>query len=140
MSTLQIVAFRLNESYFGVEIIKVQEIMRLQPITKLPTQTPYILGVINVRGKVVPVIDTRLKLAIDYQENTEDSRLLLVEKGDIPVGLLVDEVTEVLTIPEEQIETTKDIGADFECSSNIIGVAKINDKLLTILDTDTLFN
>lgn len=140
MNDLQVVVFRLNDNFFAVDIVKVQEIMRLQPITKLPSQSRVNLGVINVRGKIVPVVDTRIKLGIEQSEATEDSRLLLIERGNTPVGLLVDEVAEVLTIPEGQIETMQDIGTNIQASTNIIGVAKIGDRLLTLLDTDTLFN
>lgn len=138
MESLQIVAFRLSDSLFAIDIMKVKEIMKIQPVTKLPASDSSILGVINVRGKVVPVVDSRVKLGIECTEVSDDSRLLLVEKNGTPVGLMVDEVTEVLTINQEQIEKAENIGVNLEYTGGIIGIAKIDDKLLTFLNTDAL--
>lgn len=138
MESLQVVAFRLNDSLFATDIMKVREIMRMTPVTKLPAAPPFMLGVINVRGKITPVIDTRIKLGVESKEASEHSRLLLVERNGHPIGLLVDEVTEVLTIDRDQLETVDDLGLSVEYVGSIIGVAKLKDRLLTILDTDLL--
>ncbi|MGI6413147.1 MAG: chemotaxis protein CheW [Syntrophomonadaceae bacterium] len=138
MDTIQVVAFRLGESTFAVDIMKVKEILKTQPVTKLPVSDPSLLGVIKVRGKIVPVVDSRAKLGIENTDMNDDSRLLLVEKTGTTVGMLVDEVTEVLTINQEQIEKAEDIGVSIENTGCIIGVAKIEDKIMTFLDTDLL--
>lgn len=138
METIQIVSFGLNENMFGVDIMKVQEIMRLVPITKIPTSASFISGIINVRGKIVPVIDTRIKLGIECCEATDESRLLLVDKGGTVAGLLVDEVAEVLTVNKEDIETFSEIDNDFGNESAVIGIAKLDNQMLTIINTDEL--
>lgn len=97
-----------------------------------------LLEVVNARGKVVPVVDSRAKLDIECTEATDDSRLLLVERNGTPVGILVDEVTDVPTINQEQIGKAEEIGVNIENAGAIIGVAKIDEKLLTFLNTDSL--
>lgn len=138
MEFIQIVSFRLNESLFSVDIMKVREIMKLVPITKLPASAPFLSGVINVRGDVVPVIDTRIKLGIECQEVSDESRLLLVDKDGRVIGLLVDEVLEVLTIPQDSIEPFSELESDFGYSSIVTGIVKMDDQLLTLIDTDKL--
>ncbi|NPV92860.1 MAG: chemotaxis protein CheW [Firmicutes bacterium] len=138
MSSTQVVTFRLGENYFGIEITKVKEILRLLPITKLPSSVPYICGVTNVRGKVVPVIDTLMKLNMGSIETTDETRLLLVEKAGNVVGLLVDEVSEVLNLSDDQIETAGSIDDEIAVTSGIMGIAKIDENLLTLLDTDKI--
>ncbi|NLG31934.1 MAG: purine-binding chemotaxis protein CheW [Syntrophomonadaceae bacterium] len=138
MDNIQVVAFRLGESTFAVDIMKVKEILKTQPVTKLPVSDLSLLGVIKVRGKIVPVVDSRAKLGIENTDMTDNSRLLLVEKAGTTVGMLVDEVTEVMTINQEQIEKAEDIGVSIENTGCIVGVAKIEDKLMTFLDTDLL--
>jgi len=137
MKNVQMVIFRLSDSYFGVDIMKVREIMALVPITPLPTSAPYLLGVINVRGKVVPVVDLRMKLGLPCQEATDDSRLLLVEKDGKVAGLLVDEVSEVLTLSSDDIETTAQMEVG-SYSESVEGIAKLDDRLLIFLNVEKL--
>lgn len=134
----QLLSFRLDENYFGIDIKKVREIMKLMPITKLPSSAPFLRGVINVRGKIVPVIDTRMKIGMEHQEATKESRLLLVEKEEKVVGLLVDEVSEVMTISEEDIEPLNNTEADVGYSSVITGIIKLDNQMIMLLDIDHL--
>jgi purine-binding chemotaxis protein CheW len=138
MDSIQMVVFRLGNSYFGIDIVKAKEIMGLVPITQLPLLASYVPGVINVRGKVVPVIDTRMKLGLGYCETTDESRLLLVEKNGSIAALLVDEVSEVITLTTDQIESNIGIETGMGSFDGIEGIAKLEDQLLIYLDTDKL--
>jgi purine-binding chemotaxis protein CheW len=138
MDSIQMVAFRLEDNYFGIDIMKAKEIMGLAPITQLPLLASYMRGVIDVRGKVVPVVDTRMKLGLGSGEITDESRLLLVENKGKIVALLVDEVSEVITLTRDQIEPIAGIETGFGSIDGIEGIARLDNQLLIYLDTDKL--
>ncbi len=130
---VQLVSFKLGQEEFGIDIKKVQEINRMVEITKIPQAPHYCEGVINLRGKVIPVIDLRKKFDMDIKEWTKNTRIVVCEDGESIVGMIVDAVEEVLRIPSSTIEPAPGIvasvGADY-----INGVAKIDDRLLIFLD------
>lgn len=138
MNDMQIVTFRLGESSYGVNIMKVREIMTMLPMTQIPSGDQCLRGMINVRGDVIPVVDTQYKLGMGMSEINPDSRLLLVEKSGSTAGLLVDEVLEVLEVPGEQIVPYESLRIVAGGIKSVIGVAKIGDQLLTILNTEDL--
>jgi purine-binding chemotaxis protein CheW len=131
--------FKLGAEEYGIEILKVQEIIKMMDITRVPRTPQFVRGVINLRGKVIPVIELRLKFEMEMVENTDKTCIIVVQvrSGDsnVTMGIVVDEVSEVLDIAGEQIEPAPELGsavtADF-----ILGMGKIGGKVVTLLDVD----
>ena len=139
----QYVTFSLGEELFGVEVTRTREILSLTPVTKVPQTPDYLLGVINLRGQVVPVIDMRLKLQLEAKEESEDTCIIVVEvlvdDESIIVGALADAVREVLDIRPDQIEPPPRLGARLN-TEFIKGMGKVDDEFLILLDIDRVFN
>ncbi|PWB70705.1 chemotaxis protein CheW [candidate division GN15 bacterium] len=130
---IQLVSFNLGSEEFGIDILKVQEINRMVEITRVPQAPHYVEGVINLRGKVIPVIDLRTKFGLSSKERDKNSRIVVCDvKGDI-IGMVVDAVSEVLRIPGSTVEPPPAIvtGAD---RHYISGVVKLEGRLLLFLD------
>ncbi len=134
---LQLVTFNIAEEEFGVDILSVQEIIRLMQITAVPRAPACIEGVINLRGKVIPVIDMRKRFNLSPIERDSRTRIIVMEFGVKIVGFLVDAVSEVLRIPANTVEpapaVVSGIGSEY-----IRGVGKLDDRLLILLDLDSL--
>jgi purine-binding chemotaxis protein CheW len=132
---LQLVSFRIADEEFGVDIIKVQEIIRMVDITRVPNTPHYVIGVINLRGKVIPIIDMRRRLNLKETPYTKDTRIVVVEEENKIVGFIVDSVSEVLRISSSVLEPpppmVSGISSDF-----ITSVAKLEGRLLILLDLE----
>jgi len=143
MSSQQYVTFSLGDEFFGVEVIRAREILSVTPVTKVPQTPEYLLGVINLRGQVVPVIDMRLKLGLPVSEETEDTCVIVVEvqvDGEpIIVGALADAVREVLEIRTDQIEPAPRLGTRLK-TEFISGMGKIDEQFLILLNIDRVFS
>lgn len=135
--------FHLGREEYGVEVLKVREIMGLQDITSVPQTSSFVKGVINLRGKVIPVIDLRLKFGLDSSEYTQRTCIVVVqvqEKGHpLMMGVIVDGVNEVLTMQEGEIEDTPQFGDDLRVDY-ILGMAKIKGKVKILLDIDRVLS
>jgi purine-binding chemotaxis protein CheW len=135
--------FKLGSEEFGVRVIKVREIMGIQQITSVPQTPEYLKGVINLRGKVIPVIDLRLKFGLPPIEYTQRTCIVVVqvegEAGTILVGLVVDAVSEVLNLAASDIEDTPDFGSRLT-TPFILGMAKLKGKVKILLDIDRVVN
>ncbi|HSV32346.1 MAG TPA: chemotaxis protein CheW [Atribacteraceae bacterium] len=129
----QLVAFQLGEETYGIDIARVQEIIRLQQITEVPGAPDFVEGVINLRGRVIPVIDLRKRFALAKREDRKSARIIVVEVHPHTVGMIVDAVDEVLRITEDQIEPPSPLIASIE-AEYIRGVGKLPDRLLVLLD------
>lgn len=129
----QIVIFELGSEFFGADIAKVESIIKIQPITQLPHAPSFVEGVTNLRGKVLPVIDLRKRFGLPAQETDKNSRIIVVSVDQIEVGMIVDEVSEVLTVPEGAVEAAPAIATTVD-SSFIKGLAKIAERLVILLD------
>jgi purine-binding chemotaxis protein CheW len=129
----QFVKIRIGSEWYGISIAIVENIVRMQRITRVPGSENYIKGVINLRGKVVPVMSLRLKLGLEEVEETRFTRIIILKIDGDELGIIVDEVREVLTIPEEDIEEvykdSKTVNANY-----LIGVGKVGDDLVSLLD------
>lgn len=137
----QLVVFRVGEEGFCIEINKVREINRLVEITKIPESPPFVEGIINLRGELVPVIDLRRRFGFKSAgETNNENRIMVIETEGKLVGYIVDEVREVLRIRASQIEPTPALVTSGVDDRYIKGVASINDRLLIILDSDLLFS
>jgi purine-binding chemotaxis protein CheW len=132
---LQLVSFMIGEEEFGVDILKVQEINRMSAVTRVPNAPEYVDGVINLRGKVIPIIDLRRRFGIERREHDKNTRIVVVELQGKVVGFVVDAVREVLRIPGSVTEPPPAAVADVN-SEFITAVGKLDDRLLILLDLE----
>ncbi|HBG08710.1 MAG: chemotaxis protein CheW [Limnochordia bacterium] len=139
MEEKQLVVFRLHNEEFGVEITDVREIVKPRHITRLPHVADYIEGVTNLRGEVIPVICLRKRFGLEPQEETQDTRIIMLEINDGMVGFIVDAVTETLRLPEDAIEPPPSSIAGLR-ADYLAGVGKIDDRLLILLDVDKILS
>lgn len=133
---LQLVTFNLGAEEYGIDILKVQEIIRMVEITAVPNTPDYVVGVINLRGRVIPVISMRKKLGLEAADADTQTRIVVVDVG-ITVGMVVDSVSEVLRLPAETVEPPPPL-ARAAGSEFIRGVGKLQDRLLILLDIEKL--
>lgn len=136
---IQLVTFKLGEEEFGVDILKVQEIIRMMPITKVPNSPSFVEGVINLRGKVIPVIDMRKRFGMSTSAHSSQTRIEVMDLQGQIVGFVVDAVSEVLRISESTIEPPPPVVAGIG-SEYMRGVGKLEDRLLILLDLDKLLS
>lgn len=136
---MQLVTFSIGEEEFGVDILKVQEIIRIMEITKVPRAQDFVEGVINLRGKVIPIIDLRRRFGFVSKEHDKHTRIIVIEINNMIVGFVVDSVSEVLRIPAATVEPPPPVVAGVE-SEYISGVGKLEDRLLILLDLDKLLS
>ena len=125
--------FILAEENYGLEILKVHEIIGLMDITSVPQTPEFVKGVINLRGKVIPVVDLRLKFSMKEAERTEETCVIVVDVNGVEMGIVVDMVSEVLDIVAEDIEDTPGFGTDVD-TDFILGIGKAEDKVTILLD------
>ncbi|MEF3697216.1 chemotaxis protein CheW [Desulfolutivibrio sp.] len=136
---MQLVTFSIGEEEFGVDILKVQEIIRMMEITKVPRAPDFVEGVINLRGKVIPIIDLRKRFGLSTREHDKHTRIIVIEINNMIVGFVVDSVSEVLRIPSNTVEPPPPVVSGLE-SEYISGVGKLEDRLLILLDLDRLLS
>jgi purine-binding chemotaxis protein CheW len=130
----QMVIFTLGAEEFGVDIGEVREIIRMEPITKIPHTPPYILGVINLRGGIIVVVDLGLKLSIEHRREDKNTRIIVIQAGGMTIGMVVDSATEVLRIRESQIQPAPAIITEKIQGDYIEGVGVLGERLLILLD------
>ncbi len=130
---LQLVSFNIGSEEFGVDILKVQEINRMVEITKVPQAPHYVEGVINLRGKVIPIVDLRKRFNLELKEHDKNTRIVVVDINGNIMGMIVDAVSEVLRLDAGTIEPPPEIVTGVN-AEYIKGVAKLDDRLLIFLD------
>ncbi len=126
-----------NESY-GIEIKYVTEIIGIQPVTEVPELPEYIRGIINLRGKIIPVMDVRLRFKKSFREYNDRTCVIVIDIRDISIGLIVDSVSEVLSIPETEIVAPPEVNKNG--NKYIKGIGKVGNEVKLILDCDRLLN
>ena len=136
---MQLVTFNSDQEEFGVDILKVQEIIRMMEITKVPKSPEFVEGVINLRGKVIPIIDLRKRFGVESRAHDKDTRIIVIDINSMTVGFVVDAVSEVLRISSDTVEPPPPVVANIE-SDYIKGVGKLQDRLLILLDLDRLLS
>ncbi|MBI2886034.1 MAG: chemotaxis protein CheW [Chloroflexi bacterium] len=127
--------FFLDNEEYGLKILKVQEIFGMMPVTPVPRTPQFILGVINLRGKVIPVMDLRLKFGMAAKAQTEETCIIVVQAQGLEMGVVVDKVSEVLDIPEGDIEDAPSFGAQVN-TDFLLGIGKSDGKVKLLLDID----
>ncbi|MGE4557805.1 MAG: chemotaxis protein CheW [Desulfovibrionaceae bacterium] len=136
---IQLVTFSIGDEEFGVDILRVQEIIRMMEITKVPRAPEFVEGVINLRGKVIPIVDLRKRFGLEPHEHDKHTRIIVIEIINMIVGFVVDAVSEVLRIPANTVEPPPAVVSGLE-SEYISGVGKLADRLLILLDLNRLLS
>lgn len=135
--TMQLVSFRLDQEEYGIEITKVQEIILMGEITRVPQTPNFIKGLINLRSTVIPIVDLRLRFGLKEEPSTDDTRIMVVNVSGKTIGIIVDAVSEVLRISQEQIAppppTVAGLGREY-----LTGLVKFDKRLLILLDIDRI--
>lgn len=134
---LQWVTFRLENETYGINVMQVQEVLRYTEIAPVPGAPSYVLGIINLRGNVVTVIDTRQRFDLVSAEISDNTRIVIIESDKQVIGILVDSVAEVVYLRQSEIETAPNVGND-EAAKFIQGVCNKNDELLILVDLEKL--
>ncbi len=137
IASMQIVSFRLAQEEYGIEITKVQEIILMGEITRVPQTPPYIKGLINLRSTVIPIVDLRQRFGLPQEEASDETRIMVVNVSGRTIGIIVDGVSEVLRISRDQIAppppTVAGLGREY-----LTGLVKLEKRLLILLDIDKI--
>ena len=134
--SIQYIVIKIGEEQYGIDISYVDNIVRMQNITRVPHVQDYFAGVINLRGEVVPVMSLRLKMKLAADEYTKETRIIIVKlENNAPIGLIVDEVNEVVTLDERSIDEVIDKKGE---ETFINGIGKNGDTLISLLDLNTV--
>ena len=136
---LQWVTFRLDGETYGINVMQVQEVLRYSEIAPVPGAPSYVLGIINLRGNVVTVIDTRHRFNLSSGEITDNTRIVIIETDKHVIGILVDSVAEVVYLRQSEIETAPNVGND-ESAKFIQGVCNKNNELLILVELDKMMS
>ena len=134
---LRWVTFRLENEKYGINVMQVQEVLRVSEIAPVPGAPDYVLGIINLRGNVVTVIDTRKRFGLIPKEMDDSTRIVIIESDEQVVGILVDSVAEVVDLRVSEMEAAPNVGTE-ESAKFIQGVASHDDELLILVDLNRL--
>ncbi len=137
---IQWVTFKLDSEIYGINVMQVQEVLRLPEIAPVPGAPIYVMGIINLRGNVVTVIDTRNRFGLPQKEPDDSTRIIITEVDKKVIGILVDAVAEVVNLKGSEIETTPNLGEDNESSKYIQGVHSRGDEILILIDVDKMLS
>ncbi len=130
--------FFLGREEYGIEILSVREIIGLLPVTPVPQTPYYVKGVINLRGKVIPVVDLRLKFDMEAIDATEETCIIVVQTGGAQLGIMVDKVSEVSNIPSQDIVDAPTLGTEIN-TDYILGIGKSEGRVTLLLDIGQVF-
>ncbi len=138
-SLSQVVSFRLDKEEYGLNIMDVQEIILVGEITEIPEVPEYVRGLINLRGKVIPIVDLRVRFGLSAAEPSEDTRIIVSNNGSITFGIVVDAVNEVLRIEQDQIDPPPK-GMSNANSDYLLGLVKMKEKIMILLDINKIMS
>lgn len=136
---LQWVTYRLDEETYGINVMQVQEVLRYTEIAPVPGAPDYVLGIINLRGNVVTVIDTRSRFGLPPSDITDNTRIVIIESDEQVVGILVDSVAEVVYLRSSEIDSAPNVGTE-ESAKFIQGVSNRSGQLLILVDLNKLLS
>lgn len=139
ISSMQVVCFKVGGEEYGIEILKVQEILKLPRTTKLPKSADYIIGIIDLRGQVIPIIDLGKRFGIDINTKEENMRAIVVDINGKKVGLAIDSVSHVIRVDGKDVEPAPPIVKGIS-GRYIIGIAKVEKGFIVILDINQIFS
>lgn len=128
----QYIVIKIGEEQYGIDIKYIDNIVRMQNITRVPKVASYLKGVINLRGEVIPVMSLRVKMCIDYVPETKDSRIIIIKMNHETIGIIVDSVKEVVNVNNAQVEKVAFENRDD--NNFVMGIAKMGEELISLLD------
>ena len=137
---IQWVTFKLDEEIYGINVMQVQEVLRLTEIAPVPGAPDYVMGIVNLRGNVVTVIDTRKRFGLFQKEADDSTRIVIIEVDNQVIDILVDSVAEVVNIRSSDIESTPNLGEDNESSKYIQGVYSKEGSILILVDVNKMLS
>ncbi len=126
-------SFVLDDEVYGIEILRIREIIGVVKITEVPQSANYLKGIFNLRGKIIPVIDLRIKFGMPELEHTHETCIIVVEVENSHIGMIVDTVSEVVNIKDSEIEDPSHIGSQID-TDFLLGLGKVKDKIVIMLD------
>jgi len=132
----QNLVFTVKSQEFGIQAVRVQEISRVLPTTKVPNTSSYIEGIMNLRGRLASVINFRKKLGFEPKEHDDDTRVIVVELDTFPIGIIVDAVEEVIKIPDEKVQKLPETTTTSASKEYMTGVGMLDNRLIILLDVD----
>lgn len=132
---LKLIVFQLKDEEYAIEVEYVQSIERMQPVTRIPRTFPFITGVMNLRGVITPIINLRKRFGIEEKAFDDATRILVISKGEIEIGFIVDGANDVIDIPAEKIEPTPEVIGGVE-AEYLRGVVKLEKRLFTLLNLE----
>ncbi|HEY9204825.1 MAG TPA: chemotaxis protein CheW [Candidatus Methanoperedens sp.] len=135
---LQLVVFAIGSEEFGVEIMNVQEIIRMTNITRIPQAPGYIRGIINLRGKIIVVINLNVIMGMESKEQDENTRIIVASIGETVMGFVVDSVSEVIRLQQKEVEPAPAAIASRIGTEYVLGVGKLDNRLLILLNLDKI--
>lgn len=133
----QWVTFRLEDETYGINVMQVQEVLPMTDIAPVPGSPPFVMGIINLRGNVVTVIDTRMRFGLSSRELDQGGRIVVIEAGDQVAGMLVDSVAEVIEVKTVEVDTAPGVGNE-ESARYIYGVVSRDEQLLILIDVNKM--
>lgn len=133
----QWVTFRLEDETYGINVMQVQEVLPMTDIAPVPGAPPFVMGIINLRGNVVTVIDTRMRFGLSTRELEEGGRIVVIEAGDQVAGMLVDSVAEVIEVKAAEVDVAPGVGNE-ESARYIYGVVSRDEQLLILIDINKM--
>jgi len=136
---IQWVTFQLSDETYGIRVLKVQEVQRYSEVSPIPGAPSYVLGIINLRGSVISVLNTREKFGLPDIETTDDTRIVILESGKQVIGILVDCVAEVVSLAASEIDLAPNVGNE-DSAKFIDGVSNKNGELVILLDSDKILS
>ena len=135
LELVQIVVFKLQDEEFGVDISQIREVIRPTEITRIPKSPEFICGIINLRGIITLIIDLRKRLGISQKEIGENTRILVAEMNDMTIGMIVDEVIEIISLQTSDIEPISSYGDEFKY---LKGIGKLGERLIVLIDLNMI--
>jgi len=131
--SVQVIVFNIDKEEYGANILKVTTIERVLPVARVPRTPPFVKGVINLRGDIIPVLSLRQRLGFSDIEETDDTRIIIVNTGEVVAGFVVDAVTEVLQIDASNIERNSNVSSEY-----VSGLGKVGSRIITMLNLERL--
>ena len=135
---VQYIVVRIGNEQYGIDIQYIDNIVRNQKITRVPKAQPYFKGVINLRGEIIPVMSIRLRLGLEDDDFTDKTRIIIIKIDSSTIGVVVDQVKEVVTLSQDNVEKVTRTASDDAFSNYISGIGKSNDELISLLDIVSL--
>lgn len=132
--------FTLGNEVYGIEVMRIKEIIQIPDITAVPQTLEFIEGIINLRGVIIPVVDLRKRFALPSAEKTKDTRIIVIELSNKLIGLIVDSVSEIISFQKSELESAPEILKTSIKRDYIKSIGKLKEKLIIILDIDLIFS